>query len=222
MKRIITIDGPSGAGKSTVAKELARRLGFQYLDTGALYRAAALYLRNRGFDETIDDQRLRAELSGADIFFNGGRVFLNGKDVSEAIRTPEIGHYSSVFSARPVVREFLLGLQRSFPERHNTVAEGRDMGTVVFPEADCKFFLDASVKERARRRFLQLRAMGKEITEEEAFKDVVERDRRDSSRDVSPLKKADDALYVDTSELSLEDTIELLYRYITEKCGVSA
>ncbi len=222
MKRIITIDGPSGAGKSTVAKDLAKRLGFEYLDTGALYRAVALYLRQKGHDESITDDELRSELGGVKVLFKDARVFLNGEDVSDAIRTPEIGHYSSVFSARPVVREFLLELQREFARIHNTVAEGRDMGTVVFPEADCKFFLDASTEERARRRFLQLKALGKDITEQEALKDVVERDRRDSSRDIAPLKKADDAIYVDTTELSLQETIDLLYHHITVRCGIRA
>ncbi len=220
MKRVITIDGPSGAGKSTVAKELAKRLGFEYLDTGALYRAVALYLRKKGHDESITDDKLGSELKEVEISFEKARVFLNGEDVSDAIRTPEIGHYSSVFSARPVVREFLLGLQREFATTHDTVAEGRDMGTVVFPGADCKFFLDASTEERARRRFLQLKAMGKEITEQDALKDVVERDRRDSSRDIAPLKKADDAIYVDTTKLSLRETIDLLYHHITSRCGI--
>ncbi len=220
MKRVITIDGPSGAGKSTMAKELARRLGFQYLDTGALYRTVALHLRSKGYDEHITDDELRKQLQGIRIAFKGGRVFLGDRDVSQEIRTPEIGHFSSVFSARSVVREFLLDLQRDFARTHNTVAEGRDMGTVVFPEADCKFFLDASPEERARRRYLQLRAMGKKITEDEALRDVVERDRRDSSRDIAPLKKAEDAIYVDTTELGPEETLELLYDYIKNKCGV--
>ncbi len=219
MKRVITIDGPSGAGKSTMAKEIARRLGFEYLDTGALYRAVALYLRDRGYDEGITDNKLREELKGVSVSFKGGKVFLLDRDVSDKIRTPEIGHYSSVFSARPVVREFLLDLQRDFAKNHDTVAEGRDMGTVVFPEADCKFFLDASPEERARRRFLQLKAMGKEITEEEALRDVLERDRRDLSRDVAPLKKADDAIYVDTTELSLEETVDFLLKQISNNCG---
>ncbi|NOX20746.1 MAG: (d)CMP kinase [Nitrospirae bacterium] len=218
MKKIITIDGPSGAGKSTVAKEIAKRLGFEYLDTGALYRAVALYLRRKGFDEGISDEDLRVVLKDVQIVFNSGHVYLNGEDVSKEIRTPEIGHYSSVFSARPVVREFLLGLQRDFPKHHNTVAEGRDMGTVVFPEADCKFFLDASTEERAKRRYLQLRQMGKEITEEEALKDVIERDRRDSSRDIAPLKKADDAIYIDTTNIDLQQTIDLILKNIEQNC----
>lgn len=218
MKRIITIDGPSGAGKSSVAKEIARRLGFEYLDTGALYRAVALYLRKKGFDENIPDQELKKQLKDTKIVFEAGRVYLNGVDVSDQIRTPEIGHYSSVFSARPVVREFLLGLQREFPRRYDTVAEGRDMGTVVFPEADCKFFLDATVQERAKRRYLQLKAMGKEITEEDALRDVEERDRRDSSRSVAPLRKADDAIYIDTTRMNLEETINLILKKVSQNC----
>ena len=135
MKRVIAIDGPSGAGKSTVARILAERLGFQYLDTGALYRAVALFLRRKGLDDGITDEQIREALHDLFIDFPDGRTLINGEDVSDEIRTPEIGHYSSVFSARRPVREFLLDIQRGYPRRHDTVVEGRDMGTVVFPTA---------------------------------------------------------------------------------------
>jgi cytidylate kinase len=214
MKKVITIDGPSGAGKSTLAKRLARQLGFQYLDTGALYRAVALYLRRKGYNEDISDDELRKALQGLSIGFSNGRVYINNEDVSDQIRTPEIGHYSSVFSARLSVREFLLGTQRAFPEKHDTVAEGRDMGTVVFPDAWKKFFLTASIEERAKRRFNQLKEMGKSITLNEAIRDVKDRDERDASRSIAPLKMPDDAVYIDTTDLTIEETLNRIIRHL--------
>ncbi|GBE02341.1 cytidylate kinase [bacterium BMS3Bbin06] len=208
MKRVIAIDGPSGAGKSTVARILAERLGFQYLDTGALYRAVALFLRRKGLDDGITDEQIREALHDLFIDFPDGRTLINGEDVSDEIRTPEIGHYSSVFSARRPVREFLLDIQRGYPRRHDTVVEGRDMGTVVFPTAWRKLFLDASGEERARRRYLQLKTAGKDITMEDAVKDIRERDIRDSSREIAPLKRASDALYIDTTSMDIEDTVK--------------
>ncbi len=212
MKRVIAIDGPSGAGKSTVARILAERLGFRYLDTGALYRAVALYLRRKGADEGTDDERIGRLLEGLVLEFSDGRVLVNGEDVSEAIRSPEIGHYSSVFSARRPVRAFLLEIQRRFPERHDTVAEGRDMTTVVFPGAWRKFYLDASLQERARRRYRQLRDRG--ITMEQAWRDVRERDERDSGRALAPLRRAPDAVYIDTTSRDIEETVEKMLEFL--------
>ncbi|HHN64611.1 MAG TPA: (d)CMP kinase [Nitrospirae bacterium] len=214
MKRVITIDGPSGAGKSTIAKRLATELGFEYLDTGALYRAVALYLRRSGCDENISDEEISRLLEGLKISFSDGRVFINNEDVTDRIRTPEIGHFSSVFSARAPVREFLMGVQRGFPEEHDTVAEGRDMGTVVFPDAWKKFFITASIEERTRRRFKQLQEMGKAVTLDEALRDVKERDERDSNRKIAPLKKPADAVHIDTTELSLEETLQCIKKHL--------
>lgn len=214
MGKVIAIDGPSGAGKSTIAKELAKRLGFKYLDTGALYRAVALALRENGISEKDKDEDLKAVINKIEIKVKDGNIYLNGKDVSEEIRSPEIGHYSSVFSARKVVRDFLLHTQREAAQNDNLVAEGRDMTTVVFPNAWKKFFLDASIDERAKRRYLQLKELRLNVTEEDARKDVIERDLRDSSREIAPLKKADDAVLINSSEMSINEVLDKIIKIV--------
>ncbi len=208
MGKVIAIDGPSGAGKSTISRLIAERLGFQFLDTGALYRATALHLKRKGLNENSTDDEIKEALDGVNIYFNDGRVFINDKDVSDEIRTTEVGHYASVFSARKVVRDFLLQTQRDAGAQKDIVAEGRDMTTVVFPDAWKKFFLDASEYGRAKRRYLQLRGKGMDITMQEALADVRERDKRDSSRDIAPLKLADDAVYIDTTDLGIEEVLD--------------
>ncbi|MDA8171085.1 MAG: (d)CMP kinase [Nitrospiraceae bacterium] len=216
MGKVVAIDGPSGAGKSTVARALARALGFHYLDTGALYRAAALALLKKGLTPEAGDEEIKTALEGHDahdgvsIEFRDERVLLNGEDVSDEIRTKEAGHYSSVFSARKPVREFLLPLQRKLGRNRNLVAEGRDMTTVVFPRAWKKFYLDASTEERARRRYDQLRAASMKISRQDAMEDVAKRDHRDSSRQLAPLKRSPEAVYLDTTDLSLEEVIKKL------------
>lgn len=223
MCKVIAIDGPSGAGKSTVSKLIAEKLGFQFLDTGALYRAAALHLKRKGLDENSTDEEIANTLKGVEIAFIDGKVFLKdasrithdasrdfGEDVSEEIRTTEAGHYASVFSAKKAVRDFLLQTQRDAAINNNIVAEGRDMTTVVFPYAWKKFFLDASEERRAKRRYLQLKEKGMEITMDEALKDVQERDKRDSSRDIAPLKRTDDVIYIDTTDLSFDEVIKII------------
>ncbi|HET6514286.1 MAG TPA: (d)CMP kinase [Thermodesulfovibrionales bacterium] len=208
MGKVIAIDGPSGAGKSTLARSLALRLGFDYLDTGAIYRAVALFFLERGIRPEDGDDLLVEALHSSGIRFSGGKVFLGERDVSGEIRTPEVGHYSSVFSARKVVRDFLLDVQRSAASRQNVVVEGRDTTTVVFPKAWKKFYLDASTAERTRRRHDQLRDLGLTITEDEAERDVVERDRRDQSRGIAPLVKGEDAVIIDTTDKSAEVVLE--------------
>ncbi len=222
MGKVIAIDGPSGAGKSTISKLLAQSLGFQFLDTGALYRAAAFYLIESGFDEKSSDDNIEAALSEIEIALIGDGVCILDKlshrnnpadnslcrDISLEIRTTKVGHYASVFSARRPVRDFLLNAQRDAALSNDIVAEGRDMTTVVFPDAWKKFYLDASETERADRRYKQLTSKGIKITREEALADVRERDLRDMSRDIAPLKRADDAVYVDTTGKSIEDVIE--------------
>lgn len=208
MGKVIAIDGPSGAGKSTVAMMLAERLGFQYLDTGALYRAVGLAIRGKGLGEDASDAEVSGALSGLVVSFREGSVYLNGEDVSDDIRTTEAGHYSSVFSARAPVREFLLPIQREAAAAGDgLVAEGRDMTTVVFPDACKKFFIDASTEVRAKRRFRQLKEKGMAVSMQEALNDVAERDRRDSARDIAPLRVDEGAVYIDTSDLSIADVI---------------
>lgn len=204
MKQVIAIDGPSGSGKTTIARLIAKELGFNYLDTGALYRAVAISLIKNMISPEDTDDKLRDILNKTLVTFNNGRVFLNGQDVSEDIRSKEIDHYSSVFSARKVVRDFLLDAQREAALHDNLVVEGRDTTTVVFPDCKKKVFLDASVEERAKRRYLQFRGKGIDITMDEAKVSIIERDKRDASRDIAPLRVAAEALLIDSSNLSVE------------------
>ena len=208
MGKVIAIDGPSGAGKSTIARMLAERLGYVYLDTGALYRAVALLFLRKSIGAEDDDAILADALTSSKVEFRDGKVFLNGQDVSREIRTPEVGHYSSVFSARKVVRDFLLDVQRSASRNQNLVVEGRDTTTVVFPRADKKFYMDASMSERAKRRYRQLAEMGLAVSEEKADRDIEERDRRDQNRNIAPLVRAEDALLLDTTDKSIEQVLE--------------
>jgi cytidylate kinase len=210
MGKVIAIDGPSGAGKSTIARMLAERLGYVYLDTGALYRAVALFFLMRGIRPDDSDAVLAEAMNACEIHFDKGKIILNGKDVSSDIRTPDVGHYSSVFSARKIVRDFLLGVQRKASLGNDLVVEGRDTGTVIFPDAGEKFYMDASVAERAKRRFLQLKGMGLDVTAEEARRDVIDRDARDQGRAIAPLTKAKDAIIVDTTDRSIEQILETI------------
>lgn len=222
MFKVIAIDGPSGAGKSTISRLIAEKLGFVYLDTGALYRAVALYLLRKGLNDKSTDEEIKVALRGIDITFKDGRVYLKEddleEDVTDKIRTPDIGHYASFFSAKKTVRDFLLNVQKNVAKISNVVAEGRDMATVVFPDAWLKFYLDASLDSRAKRRFFQLKEQAIEITMEDAIKDVRERDIRDSNRDIAPLRKADDAIYIDTTDLSVEEVINKMLAFIYFKC----
>lgn len=219
MKKVIAIDGPCGAGKSTIAKRLAARLGYEYLDTGALYRAIALHLLRKGLGEDASDGQVSAALGDADVVFTAGGVVLNGADVSAEIRTPEAGHYASVFSARKPVREFLLAAQRSAALTSDLVAEGRDMTTVVFPEAAIKFYLDASAGERARRRTEELAAKGFSVDSAAVSREIAERDRRDSTREIAPLRRADDAVCVDSTGMDAEQVLGKMLEIILQKAS---
>ncbi|MCD5411923.1 (d)CMP kinase [Thermodesulfovibrionales bacterium] len=207
MKKVIAIDGPSGVGKSAVARLVAERLGFQFLDTGALYRAIALYLIKRDIMPDNTDSRIFNALSGITVGFRDGKVFLNSENVSKEIRTTKIETVTSIFSAKGAVRDFIFDTQRHMSRDSNLVAEGRDMTTVVFPDAWKKFYLDASLKERAKRRHLQLKGTGTVITIDEALRNIKERDSRDMNRDIAPLKRTDDAVYIDTTDLDQDEVV---------------
>lgn len=217
MGKVVAIDGPSGAGKSTIARLLAGRLGFKYLDTGALYRAVALLFVRHGIKAEEEDGILKKLLNSSTLRFDNGRVILNEEDVSADIRTPEAGHYSSVFSARGVVRDFLLDIQRRASFDADLVVEGRDTTTVIFPGAWKKIYLDASAEERARRRCGQLKELGFAVTDKAAGDDVAERDKRDSTRELAPLKRAPDALLIDTTNRTIEDVVEDIMRVIRQE-----
>jgi len=217
---IIAIDGPSGAGKSTLAKRLARELGYIYLDTGAMYRALALKLLRQGVD-LADDARM-AELvqsTAIDLRENNGSlaVLLDGSDVAGEIRTPEVSQMASKSSALKVVRARLLELQHAVGKRGNVVAEGRDIGTVVFPQAEVKIFLDASARERARRRHEELCAAGRPVPFDETLRELEERDKRDSERDLAPLRQADDALRIDSSNVDADAVAALVLDLVKNK-----
>jgi len=216
---VITIDGPAGAGKTTVSRMLAARLGYRYVDTGALYRGVALAAREKGIaaedDAGLADlcAGLRLELAAAE---NGSRLLIGGNDVSDQIRTPEISMLASAVSARPVVRAFLLEIQRSMGRAKRAVFEGRDTGTVVFPEADLKFFLSADVTERARRRLRELPAdQGWTLTKVEA--DIRRRDENDSTRSQAPLRPAADAVMVDSTNRTPAAVVDLMLGHIQSR-----
>lgn len=214
----IAIDGPSGAGKSTLARMAATRYGFIYVDTGALYRTVGLYTLRSGVG-TRDVDGVSALLGGIHIEmrYDGDgvqRMFLNGEDVTDLIRTPEVSMAASDVSALPPVRAFLLETQRDMAKKHDVVMDGRDIGTVVLPEAQIKIFLTASARERARRRFRELRERGVETDFETVLQDIELRDRNDSSREIAPLRPAPDAVICDTTEHDLDGSFELICEII--------
>lgn len=203
---IITVDGPAGAGKSTVSRDLARRLGFTYLDTGAMYRAVAWAARRKGID--VEDKKAVSELcNDLRLGFRGDRILVNGQDISSFIRTPEMDRLSSAVSNVDVVRKYLTEMQRELGREGHLVAEGRDMGTVVFPQAAHKFFLTASVEERAKRRKMQIEYRGEEITYEEILAQIEARDLADSTRSIAPLRAAPDCTVINSSDLTAEEVI---------------
>lgn len=217
---IIAIDGPSGAGKSTLAKRLAKELDFTYLDTGAMYRALALKVLREGID-LADDARLAELVRVTEIGLREQRgkleVWLDGRDVTSEIRTPEVSQMASKVSALRVVRARMLELQRAMGRCGKVVAEGRDIGTVIFPAAEVKIFLDASIRERARRRYEELKTAGRAVEFAETLREIAERDKRDSERELAPLSKAEDALVIDSSKVSADEVAALVLAEIQKK-----
>jgi cytidylate kinase len=209
---VITIDGPSGSGKGTVAALLAAKLGWNFLDSGALYRLLAFAARNHGVDLT-NEEALKLLAAHLDVQFSAGKnghglqIVLEGEEVTQAIRNEHVGAGASQVAALPVVREALLQRQKAFREPPGLVADGRDMGTVVFPDASLKVFLTASAEERARRRFLQLKGQGDDVNLASLLDEIRERDERDTQREVAPLKPADDAVQMDSTDLSIEQVL---------------
>jgi CMP/dCMP kinase len=209
---VITIDGPSGSGKGTVAALLAAKLGWNFLDSGALYRLLAFAARNHGVDLT-NEEALKLLAAHLDVQFGAVkdghemRIILEGEDVTQAIRNEQVGAGASQVAALPVVRDALLQRQKAFREPPGLVADGRDMGTVVFPEAPLKIYLTASAEERARRRYLQLNSRGDDVNLASLLDEIRARDERDTQREVAPLKPADDAVQLDSTDLSIEQVL---------------
>ena len=217
----IAIDGPSGAGKSTLAKRLAEELGILYVDTGAIYRTVGLCAKEHGADPT-DAEQVVALLDTMEINLSYGEdglqhMFLNGRDVTEEIRRHEISRYASGVSALPAVRAFLLQMQRRLAAEHSVVMDGRDIGTVVLPKADVKIFLTADPADRAQRRYRELLARGQQAQYETVLQDLLERDARDMNRAAAPLRQAEDAIFVDTTGLTLEESIQTVLRVVKER-----
>ena len=219
-KLIVAIDGPAGAGKSTVAKRLAKELGYTYMDTGAMYRAFAWKVRQGGID-LEDENKLLEVLRQTNIELSehegNPKVLLDGRDVSAEIRTPELSQWASKISALGPVRERMLELQRAMGARGGVVAEGRDIGTVVFPRADVKVFLTAGPEERAKRRFAELRGQGKQVSLDETLEEMVERDRRDQERALAPLRRAEDATAIDSTGCTVDQVMERIMQEIKKK-----
>ena len=218
----VAIDGPAGAGKSTVARAAAEKLGFIYVDTGALYRAIGLKFKECGYDRD-SDMPTDSILGGTkiDIAFADGEqhVYLDGKDVSSLIRTPEASMMASAVSSKPEVRAFLLEMQRELARKNNVIMDGRDIGTVVLPNAQVKIFLTASVHERALRRYRELTEKGMKVELSEIEEDIKTRDYNDSHREIAPLKPAEDSVLADTTGNTLEESAQMVVKIIRDKLG---
>lgn len=205
----IAVDGPSGAGKSTIAKAVAKKLHIDYIDTGAMYRAIGYKMLKEGV--AVDDlDGIRKLLDTTEIDFSQGNTILDGKVINDLIRTPEISKQASSCSAVGIVREKLVDLQKKMGQAKSVVMDGRDIGTVVFPDAEYKFFITASVEERARRRYEELLAKGQKVAYDQVLTDITARDHNDTTREITPLRKADDAIEVDTTNMTIEEVIDYI------------
>lgn len=213
MYKSIAIDGPSGAGKSSIAKAVAYQLEYIYVDTGALYRSIGLFVNSKGID-TTDGNKIKAILNEINVelkFIDGTQcVFLNGEDVSEKIRLPEVSMYASNVSAIKEVRDFLFDLQQNIAKSNDIIMDGRDIGTVVLPNANVKIFLTAPAEVRAKRRYDEHVAKGLDVDYDTILQDIIKRDYNDSHREIAPLKQADDAILIDTSDKNLQESIEIV------------
>lgn len=220
----IAIDGPAGAGKSTIAKRLAKELGFYYVDTGAIYRTVAYFMDllgiapkdTDGVNRYIDELTIEIEYDDEGL----QHMIMNGMDVSLDIRTQDISQKASLVSAQPVVREMLLDMQRDVARKHNVIMDGRDIGTVVLPKADVKIFLTASAEVRAQRRYAELQAKGAKDSFEKVLADMKLRDHQDSTRAIAPLKQARDAVLVDTSELDIDGVVDAIHTIVKQKVSL--
>jgi len=212
----IAIDGPAGSGKSTVAKMLAERLGFTYVDTGAMYRAVAWKLKQHDIDPD-NTNALRELLENTQFSISDSVLCMDGRKIGDEIRTPEISRLSSDVAKIAEVRHFLTAEQRRIAEKGNVIMEGRDIGTVVIPDADLKFFITASPEERARRRYEQLKRLGIEANYDRILNELIQRDRNDSSREIAPLKPAEDAIIIDTTNMTIDEVLDLLVRKVRDK-----
>ncbi len=212
----IAIDGPAGSGKSTIAKALAKKLNIDYIDTGAMYRAFGYKIRELGID-MYNMTQLNELLDGTEIDFDKGKTLLDGNDVSSLIRTPEISMVASKCSAIAEVRKKLVRLQQAMGENKSVVMDGRDIGTVVFPKAKYKFFLTASSEERAKRRFAELAEKGENTSFEKVLEEINQRDHNDTTREVTPLRQADDAILVDTTSMNIEQVTDFIMSKIMEE-----
>lgn len=216
----VAIDGPAGAGKSSVARAAAKRLGYIYVDTGALYRAVGLKFLKSAADTTLNcDIQSVLDNTVVEIKFINGeqRVMLDGNDVSDEIRTPEASKMASAVSAKPQVRAFLLEMQRKAAADNNVIMDGRDIATVVLPDAEVKIYLTASAEVRAERRYKELIEKGADVSLDEVLSDIINRDNADMNREIAPLKKADDAVLADTSDCSFDESVELIVGIIKER-----
>lgn len=216
----VALDGPSGAGKSSIAKAAAQRLGFVYVDTGAMYRTIGLYLLEQGLNPE-DSAQAEAALPRIEIDLkttpDGQKMYLCGRDVTELIRAPQVSMAASRCAAHPGVRAFLLELQRGLAQKNNVIMDGRDIGTVVLPNAQLKVFLTATPEERARRRVTQLEESGRSVQYDEVLRDIIERDYRDTHRETAPLRQAEDAVVLDSTELSFDEVVDRLTEMVNER-----
>jgi len=213
---VVAIDGPAGAGKSTLAKRVAERLGFTYIDTGAMYRAVALWAQRQNV--AWDDMHRMEQLAlAAEIELLPGRIRLNSEDITDAIRTPDVSSGASKVAVIPGVRRAMVAKQREMGERVSVVMEGRDIGTVVFPQANVKIFLDANPQERVRRRLMESRAKGEDVSEGALAAQMRERDQRDSTRSDAPLAQAPDAIYLDSTELNVDEVEEAILKIVRSR-----